>query len=80
MGACGRHAVWCARGCLAAALVTAAPAQAADNDPCEVSQDGTVTATKGRAYGQQVSQLTACLLPGSVLDLTSPGCTLPTIQ
>lgn len=35
MGSCGQHAVWCAAGCLAAALLAAAPALAADNDPCD---------------------------------------------
>ncbi|MGW6412722.1 S1 family peptidase [Streptomyces vinaceus] len=50
--------------------------QCTNNNPCEVDQDGTVTAVKGRSYGQQVYQITACLTTDSQLDLTRPGCTL----
>lgn len=48
-----------------------------DDNPCEVGPDGTVTAVRGRSYGQQVSTLTACLAEGSKLDLSRDGCTLP---
>ncbi|MEU5547794.1 trypsin-like serine protease [Streptomyces sioyaensis] len=51
-------------------------AQCTENNPCEVAADGTVTAVKGRAYGQQVSMIPACLTQGSKLDLNRPGCTL----
>ncbi|MER5889768.1 trypsin-like serine protease [Streptomyces sp. NPDC001941] len=50
--------------------------QCTDDNPCEVAADGTTTSTKGRAYGQQVSGLTACLTQGSKLDLTREGCTV----
>ncbi|MFD2417262.1 S1 family peptidase [Amycolatopsis pigmentata] len=50
--------------------------QCTDNNPCEVGQDGTVTVLKGRSYGQQVYQITACLADGSRLDLSRPGCAL----
>ncbi|WP_052192956.1 trypsin-like serine protease [Streptomyces sp. CNQ431] len=50
--------------------------QCTDNNPCEVEQDGTVTAVQGRAYGQQVHMIGACLTEGSELDLSRAGCTL----
>ncbi|MEU6393655.1 serine protease [Streptomyces sp. NPDC046939] len=48
----------------------------ADNNPCEVGPNGEVTSRKGRAYGQQVYMITACLAKGSQLDLSRRGCTL----
>ncbi|GAA4621073.1 trypsin-like serine protease [Saccharopolyspora hordei] len=51
--------------------------QCTENNPCEVGPDGSVTAVQGRAYGQQVHQVAACLAEGSELDLSRPGCTLP---
>lgn len=48
-----------------------------ENEPCEVAPDGTVSATKGRGYAQQVAGLAACLDAGSVLAPSRPGCTLP---
>ncbi|MFI0467174.1 S1 family peptidase [Saccharopolyspora sp. 5N102] len=50
--------------------------QCTNNNPCEVGQDGAVTAVKGRSYGQQVYQITACLAADSRLDLNRPGCAL----
>ncbi|MFJ4876949.1 trypsin-like serine protease [Streptomyces sp. NPDC088745] len=50
--------------------------QCTDNNPCEVGRDGSVTAVKGRGYGQQVHQIAACLTGGSRLKLSRPGCTL----
>ncbi|WP_208905911.1 hypothetical protein [Streptomyces melanosporofaciens] len=46
-----------------------------DNNPCEVGPDGTVTAVRGRGYGQQVYMIASCLTEGR-LDLSHPGCTL----
>ncbi|MEV1246596.1 trypsin-like serine protease [Nonomuraea sp. NPDC049750] len=48
-----------------------------ENNPCEVDAAGHVTVRKGAHYGQQVAAVPACLAPGSVLDLSLPGCTLP---
>jgi hypothetical protein len=48
-----------------------------ENNPCEVDAAGQVTVRKGAHYGQQVAAVPACLAPGSVLDLSRPGCTLP---
>jgi secreted trypsin-like serine protease len=47
-----------------------------DNNPCEVGQDGTVTAVRGRSYGQQIHHITDCLTEGSQLDLSRPDCAL----
>ncbi|RZQ61964.1 trypsin-like serine protease [Amycolatopsis suaedae] len=51
-------------------------ARCTDDNPCEVAGDGTVTAVRGRAYGQQVDLLSACLTAGSRLDLSRAGCSL----
>jgi secreted trypsin-like serine protease len=50
--------------------------QCTGNNPCEVGRDGSVTAVKGRSYGQQVHQIDACLTAGSRLKLSRPGCAL----
>ncbi len=47
-----------------------------DNNPCEVGRDGSVTAVKGRSYGQQVHRISGCLITGSRLKLSRPGCGL----
>ncbi|WP_409462822.1 S1 family peptidase [Amycolatopsis sp. GA6-003] len=47
-----------------------------EGNPCEVAADGTVTAVKGRSYGQQVSAIGGCLAPGNRIDLDRPGCRL----
>ncbi len=48
-----------------------------DNNPCEVDGAGEETSLPGRAYGQQVHGVAACLTAGSELDLSLAGCTLP---
>ncbi|MFJ6349954.1 trypsin-like serine protease [Streptomyces sp. NPDC092046] len=50
--------------------------QCTDNNPCEVGRDGSVTAVRGRSYGQQVHQIAACLTAGSRWKPTRPGCAL----
>ncbi|MBB4683562.1 S1 family peptidase [Amycolatopsis jiangsuensis] len=52
--------------------------QCTGNNPCEVDQNGAVTAVKGRSYGQQVYRITACLTAGSQWDPSRPGCELTT--
>ncbi|ADG77733.1 Peptidase S1 and S6 chymotrypsin/Hap OS=Tsukamurella paurometabola (strain ATCC 8368 / DSM /CCUG 35730 / CIP 100753 / JCM 10117 / KCTC 9821 / NBRC 16120/ NCIMB 702349 / NCTC 13040) OX=521096 GN=Tpau_1101 PE=3 SV=1 [Tsukamurella paurometabola] len=47
-----------------------------DDNPCEIAADGTVTAVKGRSYGQQIDALARCLTRDSI-DLSRPGCDLP---
>lgn len=46
------------------------------NNPCEVSQSGTVTVRPGARYGQQTFQINACIGAGNTINLTQPGCTL----
>ncbi|WIX97865.1 serine protease [Amycolatopsis mongoliensis] len=46
------------------------------DNPCEVGTDGSVTSVKGRGYGQQVAGIAACVVQGSKLDLSRPGCAL----
>lgn len=48
-----------------------------DDNPCEVDREGNETSLPGRAYGQQVHMLAACLTEGSELDPSRPGCPLP---
>ncbi|WP_033288506.1 trypsin-like serine protease [Amycolatopsis jejuensis] len=50
--------------------------QCTEGNPCEVAEDGTVTAVQGRSYGQQVAPISGCLVAGSRVDLSRPGCTL----
>lgn len=50
--------------------------QCTKDNPCEVAEDGAVTAEKGRSYAQQVTGIAPCLTEGSALDLTRPDCTL----
>jgi V8-like Glu-specific endopeptidase len=47
------------------------------NNPCEVSENGTVTATQGIRYGQQTFQTYSCLTPDFRIDLARRGCALP---
>jgi hypothetical protein len=47
-----------------------------EGNPCEIGPRGTVTARKGRTYGQQVHQIAPCLEARSRLDLSRSGCTL----
>ncbi|MFI9271143.1 trypsin-like serine peptidase [Kitasatospora sp. NPDC052896] len=48
------------------------------DNPCEVDQDGNVTVHRGTNYAEETYLLPACFAPGNQLDLTLPGCTLPT--
>jgi V8-like Glu-specific endopeptidase len=48
-----------------------------DNNPCEVDETGRVTVRKGINYGQQTYQMVPCIVAGSRIDLTRPGCGLP---
>jgi V8-like Glu-specific endopeptidase len=48
-----------------------------DNNPCEVSETGTVTVRKGINYGQQTYQIPACFGLDNKLDLGRSGCVLP---
>ncbi|MFJ6549537.1 trypsin-like serine protease [Microbacterium sp. NPDC091676] len=48
----------------------------AEDNPCEVSADGTTSIRPGQAYGQQVTGLNDCIAAGSVFDADAPGCTL----
>ncbi|MFJ8826665.1 trypsin-like serine protease [Streptomyces sp. NPDC102467] len=50
--------------------------QCTENNPCEVDRDGAVSSAQGRAYGQQVDMIAACLTTGSKLDLSRRDCTL----
>lgn len=46
------------------------------NNPCEVDQQGTVFAERGRSYGQQTYQIYSCLDATNHLDLKIQGCKL----
>lgn len=46
------------------------------NNPCEIDENGKVTAEKGRAYGQQTHWLYGCLAGKNEIDLNLPGCKL----
>lgn len=48
------------------------------DNPCEVDQNGNVTVHQGTNYAEETYLLTACFAPGNKLQLTLPGCTLPT--
>jgi len=47
------------------------------NNPCEVGEDGSVTATKGTSYGQQTYNFYSCLDNNNEIDLSVKGCLLP---
>ncbi|MFI5765021.1 serine protease [Streptomyces sp. NPDC051563] len=47
------------------------------NNPCEVSESGTVTVRQGINYAQQTYIIVPCVGPGNAIDLNRPGCTLP---
>lgn len=51
-----------------------------EDNPCEVEPDGSPLAVKGRAYGQQTASLAGCIVAGSRLDLTDPGCSSALLQ
>lgn len=46
------------------------------DNPCEVDPSGTITAVKRRGYAQQTAGLAQCIVAGSRLDLSNPGCQL----
>ncbi|MEU8887962.1 serine protease [Streptomyces sp. NPDC048442] len=48
-----------------------------DNNPCEVDEAGKVTVRQGINYGQQTYNMVPCIVAGSKIDLTRPGCGLP---
>lgn len=47
------------------------------NNPCEVSENGTITVLKNKKYGQQTFNVYSCLTPDFQVDLNVPGCVLP---
>lgn len=47
------------------------------NNPCEISEDGTITVLKNKKYGQQTFNVYSCLTPDFQIDLNTPGCVLP---
>ncbi|MGW2178916.1 S1 family peptidase [Streptomyces sp. NPDC001732] len=51
--------------------------ECADNNPCEVDENGNVTVREGINYAQQTYGLVPCIGAGNKFDLNRPGCTLP---
>jgi V8-like Glu-specific endopeptidase len=47
------------------------------DNPCEVSEDGTVTVREGINYAEETYGIAACFTTGNQVDLTLSGCTLP---
>ncbi|WP_340376497.1 serine protease [Streptomyces sp. SS7] len=47
------------------------------NNPCEVTESGTVTVRKGINYAQEIYQIPACFTTGNQLNLSAAGCVLP---
>ena len=47
------------------------------DNPCEVDEAGNITIHPNIGYAQQTYILAACIAPGSTLDYTRPGCTIP---
>ncbi|MFM9447234.1 serine protease [Streptomyces acidiscabies] len=52
-------------------------AQCTVNNPCEVTESGTVTVRKGINYAQETYQIPACFTTGNQLNLNASGCILP---
>ena len=50
-----------------------------DDNPCEITADGTVLTTRGAKYGQQTADLISCFDGGRTFSLTAPGCRLASI-
>ncbi|WP_405719073.1 serine protease [Streptomyces sp. NBC_01537] len=48
-----------------------------EDNPCEVSEDGTVTVREGINYAEETYGIAACFTTGNQVDLTLSGCTLP---
>jgi hypothetical protein len=47
------------------------------DNPCEVDQAGNITIHPNIGYAQEIWFISNCIAPGSVFDLTRPGCQLP---
>lgn len=47
------------------------------NNPCEIDEEGNVTAEKGVGYAQQTFWAYSCRNEEGVIDLATPGCLLP---
>ncbi len=47
------------------------------NNPCEVDESGNITVHQNIGYAEETYILGACIAPGSVIDFTRPGCTVP---
>lgn len=47
------------------------------NNPCEVSEDGSVSFKKGRGYAQHTYWIYSCLTEENKIDLDREGCRLP---
>lgn len=47
------------------------------DNPCEVSENGTVTVREGINYAEETYGIAACFTTGNQLDLTLSGCALP---
>jgi hypothetical protein len=50
------------------------------NNPCEVDDAGNVTVHPGQSYGEETYWFTTCLDAANTLDLSTPGCLLPSPQ
>jgi V8-like Glu-specific endopeptidase len=46
------------------------------NNPCEIDQNGQMTATRGFSYGQETYQIYSCINAKNEFDLATPGCAL----
>lgn len=47
------------------------------DNPCEVNENGQISAQQGVSYGQQTYQVYSCLTPAFGFDLDKPNCKLP---
>ena len=47
------------------------------NNPCEITEDGSIIVNKDKKYGQETYNLYSCLRPDFTIDLTIKGCLLP---
>jgi V8-like Glu-specific endopeptidase len=50
------------------------------DNPCEVDESGNITVHPNIGYAQETYILGACIAPGSVLDFTRTGCTVPHVR
>ncbi|MDD4973613.1 MAG: trypsin-like peptidase domain-containing protein [Bacteriovorax sp.] len=51
-------------------------ARCTENNPCEVSENGTITSARNAKYGQQTHNIYSCLSPDFSIDLDRAGCAL----